>query len=101
MDLVKKYHVAERFAVGPAKIIGREETFQLLWFGKPVVIVKHNAGLLCALQGPPDNLLLQVCRDHAIRNFVPQKDLISGLDHLQDVLSSDLCFHQTSGDWCC
>ena len=69
--------------------------------GLPIVIVKNYAGLFCALQGPLDDLVLQVCRDHAVWNPVPKKDLIIRLDHVHDVLFSDLCFHQASRDWCC
>ena len=42
----------------------------------------------------------QVCRQLTVWDFVTQEDLVPRLDHLHNILSSDLCFHWPSCPGC-
>ena len=60
------------------------------------MVVKDNARFFCTLLSSLNNLLANVRRHLAVWDFVAEKDLVSWLDHLQHILSSDLCFHWSS-----
>ena len=60
------------------------------------MVVKDNTWFCRTLFSSDDNLLAKVCRHLTVWDFVSEEYLVSWLDHLQHILSSDLCFHWSS-----
>ena len=64
------------------------------------MVVKDNTWFGRTLFSSEDNLLAKVCRHLTVWDLVAKEDLIPWLDHLQHILSSDLCFHWPSCPGC-
>ena len=66
----------------------------------PVMVVENNAWFLYTFLSSVNNFCSDVCRHFTVRDFVAEEDLVPRLDHLHDILSSDLCFHWPSCTGC-